>query len=87
MTTVTIDTHQPYEELSRRGFNKEQAEALVAVLKNLKVNNAELAEYKSDVRADFERLDRRILEAKFDILKWVLPLIMGLYGLILFKIS
>lgn len=43
-------------------------------------------EFRSTFKSDFERMERLIVEAKYDVLKWTVPLILGLYGLIIFKL-
>lgn len=44
------------------------------------------AMYDPDIQAEFERLRHTLRQFKADILTWIIPLILGLYGLLIFKL-
>ncbi len=72
MTTLTIDTYRISQKLLAKGYTKEQAEGFIDVIQDINLNEV-------STKGDIESL-------KSDILKWIIPLIFGLYGLIIFKI-
>lgn len=76
MAALTLDTYRIVTALKNRGFNEEQAQGVVEAIRAVELDAVAT---KSDVEIAVER-------AKNDILKWTIPLVLGLYGLIAFKL-
>ncbi len=76
MAALTLDTYRIVTALKSRGFNEEQAQGVVEAIRSVELDAVAT---KSDVEIAVER-------AKNDILKWMIPLVLGLYGLIAFKL-
>jgi len=88
---ATMDTLKPYEALTAAEMPDRQARALIAIVQELQ--EARLAEVatKADLRELEARMDSRfatleikladlegkIDRVKFDLLKWIIPLILG----------
>lgn len=75
-----FDTHKFVRKLKGAGFNEEQAEALIDAVCESQASadiatKADLREYESANRADFQKLDARLdtleqrFAAKFDVLR------------------
>ena len=73
MSAITFDTYKIIKHLQEKGFSREQAEGLVEALQEVDVS--QLA------------TKRDLLELRYDLLKWLVPLLLGLYGLIIVKIG
>ncbi len=73
MTAVTFDTYKIVQKLQSKGYSREQAEAFVEAIQE--INFADLATKKD------------LLELKFELLKWVVPLILGLYAVLFFRMG
>ena len=90
MTTLTIDTYRVLQKLQSKGYSKEQAEGFVEVIQDISLDEistkSDISALKTDISAIDNKLHTISVEIKYDILKWVIPLIFGLYGLIIFKI-
>jgi len=85
----TVDTLKAYETLTAAKMPDEQARALVSIVHDLQ--EARMAEVatKSDLRETESRLEAKIEGVKFDLLKWVIPILLGQLGLtvaILFRL-
>lgn len=80
MATIAIklDTQKLTKRLKEAGFKASQAEAVVEVLRE----NGDATEEALGILATKSDL----VEVKYDILKWTIPLILGLYALIIFKL-
>lgn len=70
MATISIDTHSAYERLTASGFPKQQAEAVVETLKEATLSNVA-------TREDVQKLENQILHAKVELLRWLVPLLIG----------
>ena len=70
MATLTFDTYEFIKQLMRSGIPKEQAEAHVSALTNISLSHMST---KEDVR----QLELRISELKYEILKWIIPLLLA----------
>ncbi len=95
MVAITIDTLKFSNRLKAQGFSEQQASAIIEAVQEsdtivLQHCEKRQSEYRSEFKADFERLEALIrsgaTETKYEILKWTVPLIMGLYGLLIFKL-
>lgn len=89
MATVTFDTHAAIEYLIKKGVKKEQAEAFVKITReayDLNVTNLVTKDYlDAKLNATESKLDAKLNEVKFDILKWILPFLVGIILTIFFK--
>ena len=83
--TITIDTYQFVNNLTEAGFSKEQAEAVLDEITKINFQNVASKDDISRLDKRIGKLEIEIHKIKFDIIKWVVPLILGLYGLIIFK--
>jgi len=79
MSTLAIDTYRAIQTLQSRGYSKDQAEGMVEILKQVDVS--ELA-----TKGDIKDVLLRIETSKNDILRWVVPLILGLYAVLFFRL-
>lgn len=70
MATISIDTHSAFKRLTESGFPKPQAEAVVETLKDATLENVAS-------KKDIQDLKDEILQAKVDIFKWAVPLLIG----------
>ncbi|WP_029011001.1 hypothetical protein [Azospirillum halopraeferens] len=84
MTTIPFDTLKLAERLQAGGFTPEQARTAASALAEA-MTGAELPT-KSDLSAMEARLDGRIAtsiaDAKSDLLRWMVPLLLGQAALI-----
>ena len=100
---ITVDTHHVMKTLEAHGYAADQAEGFVRVIQELNLDRFATRDdiYDRFTRLD-RRLDERFtaldeslnhrlkgLETgvKYDVLKWVVPLILGLYGLVIFNMG
>lgn len=95
MTAITFDS---YKVVTDKGFTKDQSEAVVQVLREVRLDPevtrqemdavdggiAQIQQSLAKLDGKFDAVENRI---KYDILKWMIPLFMGLYGLIVFKLG
>lgn len=106
MAAITMDTLKLSTKLKSKGFSEVQAHGVVEAVQegaNYTLAAAkEKTEHKLEVfhstfKHDFERMEALIrstaTDTKYEILKWIIPLILGIYamvlgmyGLVLFKL-
>lgn len=46
----------------------------------------EMKDQGQEIRQEIQSLKTSILEVRYDILKWMIPLMFGIYGLVIFKL-
>jgi len=97
--TITIDTYNFVHNLMASGFSEAQAKCVLDEIQKIHLHNVaskdDIAEVKTEianVKTEISGLKMEIMVVKseittrfFDVMKWVIPLILGLYGLIIFK--
>ncbi|MSO14466.1 hypothetical protein [Rickettsiales endosymbiont of Trichoplax sp. H2] len=88
----TFDTHKYIKSLQETGFNEQQAEMLVKSLlesRDFDLSILATREQVSDVKKEIAQLDtklsKEISTAKYDILKWIVPMFIALLIAIFFK--
>jgi len=85
--TITIDTHSFIQNLMAAGFKKAQAqaEAVMEEIQKITLLNVATKSDIAEVKKEISDLRIEMSNLRYEILKWVVPLILGLYGLIIFK--
>ena len=87
MTTITFDTHQFIKTLQDAGFDQPQAEAVASAFKDAS-SQAELATQsdidlvRRDIRESELRLETKISDIKYDLVKWIAGMILAQAGLV-----
>jgi len=83
-----VDTLKAYETLTQANMPDEQARAVLAVVKTVQEAGSEnlltQTEFKEEVaslRLDMQSLRTEIFRVKFDLLKWIIPILLGQIGL------
>lgn len=91
MTAITFDTYKVINLLTDKGFTKDQSEAVVRVFQEVKVEDVvskeEFLSVRDEVRTMRAELSQKITEFRLEAFKWFIPLFLGLYGLIVFKLG
>jgi hypothetical protein len=72
---TTLDTLQIAKRLEAAGLETRVAETLAEVLHEREQASAERLATKADLDRLEIKLEGRIAEAKFDLLKWIVPLL------------
>lgn len=80
MTTSTFDTHRFIRKLEEAGFNTKQAEAVADLFREAS-GEADLAT-RQDLRELELRLDAKINDIKFDLVKWIAGMLLAQAGLV-----
>jgi len=73
MATITFDTQELVNELENSGFTRQQSETVVTVLKRAQgelINKADLRELEL-------RLDSKISDIKYDLIKWIAGMLLA----------
>ena len=78
MTSLAFDTYRAIQTLQARGYTKDQAEGMVEVIRQIDIDD--LA-----TKGDIKDVLLKIESSKTDVLRWVVPLVLGLYGIFLIK--
>jgi hypothetical protein len=87
MTTITFDTHQFIRTLQDAGFEQPQAEAVASAFKAAS-SQAEIATQQDievlrrDIRESELRLDARISDIKYDLIKWIAGMLLAQVGIV-----
>lgn len=85
----TFDTHAAIKTLIQEGVKEKQAEAFVKVIQESKDNNAatkaDLNEFEQRLRAEISTLRIEVANVKYDLIKWILPFLIGIIAAIFFK--
>lgn len=80
MAAVTFDTHKFVRKLKEAGFEEKQAEAVSDAFKDA-TGEADLAT-KQDLRELELRLESKISDIKFDLVKWIAGMLLAQAGLV-----
>jgi len=80
MTTVTFDTHKFVKTLLDAGFEPKQAEAVSKAV--LDIHNEAEVTTKQDLRELELRLDAKISDIKYDLVKWIAGMMLAQAGVI-----
>jgi len=80
MATITFDTYKFISTLIEAGFDTKQAEAVSRAFKEAS-GEAELAT-KQDLRELELRLEAKINDIKFDLVKWIAGMLLAQAGLV-----
>lgn len=100
---IAMDTLKAYEALTAADMPEKQAKAMVAIVQELQearlanvatkedivAVRSEIREVRSELREMESRLEARIERIKFDLLKWLIPFLLGQLALtitVLFKL-
>jgi hypothetical protein len=87
MATITFDTHKFIRKLESGGFTAEQAEAVADAFKDAS-SEAELATkrdmelLRQDQRELELRIEAKINDIKFDMVKWIAGMLLAQAGLV-----
>lgn len=87
MATLTFDTHQFIKTLQDAGFEQPQAEAVVSAFKAAS-HQAEIATQEDiglvrrDLREVELRLEAKISDIKYDLVKWIAGMLLAQAGLV-----
>lgn len=88
----TVDTLKAYETLTAADMPEKQAKAMVAIVQELQEARLTDIATKEDIaaiRSEMQGLRTEIYRVKFDLLKWIIPILLGQLGLtvaILFRL-
>lgn len=74
MATLTFDTYQFIHHLTNSGMEEVQAKAIAEGLQKVDLNHVA-------TRQDVDALKLQIQTIKIDILKWMIPMMLGQIGL------
>ena len=77
MSTITFDTLKFTKTLERAGVPAAQAEAIAEAFKDAS-GEAEVA-----TKRDVERIEGKLAEMKFDLLKWIVGLALAQFGVLI----
>lgn len=77
MSAITFDTLKFTKTLEKAGVPVAQAEAIAEAFKDAS-GEAEVA-----TKRDIEKLEGKIAEMKFDLLKWIVGLAMAQFGILI----
>ena len=82
MTAATLDTLQISKRLKSAGFNDDQAETVTSILSETRESNLANLATKQDLELLRRDLTQAIADAKADVFKWLVPLLVGQAALI-----
>jgi hypothetical protein len=74
---ATVDTLKAYEILLSAKLPEEQAKAILEVVKTAQETGVDHLVTKSEFKEEMANLKTEIYRIKFDLLKWLIPLIIG----------
>lgn len=77
MSTITFDTLKFTKTLEKSGLPAAQAEAIAEAFKETN------SETEVATKRDVERLEGKITEMKFDLLKWIVGLALAQFGVLI----
>lgn len=86
MTTTTFDTLAYAKRFKSAGFSDQQAEEVVAALRDVRDARMEEMATKKDIKGlevDIKDLEVKIAEAKTETIKWMVGLLLAQTGLII----
>ena len=87
MTTLTFDTHEFIRTLQDAGFEQSQAEAVANAFKNASsqaeiVTKPDIELLRRDMRESELRLEAKISDIKYDLVKWIAGMLLAQAGLV-----
>lgn len=95
MTTITFDTHEFFNELKNAGFSEQQAEVITKLQKAAVASTLEQSRIDYDLdnlvtnqtmNTQFRelelRLDAKISDIKYDMVKWIAGMMLAQAGVI-----
>jgi uncharacterized protein (UPF0335 family) len=95
MTTITFDTHEFFNELKSAGFSEQQAEVITKLQKAAVASTLEQSRIDYDLdnlvtnqamNTQFRelelRLDAKISDIKYDMVKWIAGMMLAQAGVI-----
>lgn len=74
---ATVDTLKAYEILLSAKLPEEQAKAILEVVKTAHETEVDHLVTKSEFKEEMANLKTEIYRIKFDLLNWLIPLIIG----------
>lgn len=95
---VTFDTHAHIKNLIARGFDEQQAEGIIQSLLESRdydlsqlATREQVALLEKTVQERFDRIEKEfknelkaeIASVKYDILKWIIPMFVGIVGMMI----
>ena len=79
----TFDTHKYIKSLQESGFNEKQAEMLIKSLLesrdfdlSILATREQVAKLDGKIDKVESNLEKKIIEVKYDILKWIIPIML-----------
>jgi hypothetical protein len=92
MTVITFDTHNAIKRLIQVGYKEVQAEAFIKIMQESReldfsnlVTKSDLKAEISEVRAEISAVRAEIAALKFELLKWLIPFLLGIILAIFLK--
>lgn len=87
MTTLTFDTHQFIRTLQDAGFEQPQAEIVANAFKEASsqaeiVTKSDIDLVRRDMRESELRLEAKISDIKYDLVKWIAGMLLAQAGLV-----
>lgn len=87
MAAITFDTHQFIRTLQDAGFEQTQAEAVANAFKAASVQaeiatQADIDLVRRDIRESELRLEAKISDIKYDLVKWIAGMLLAQAGLV-----
>ncbi|MDO9424887.1 MAG: DUF1640 domain-containing protein [Methylobacter sp.] len=87
MTTLTFDTHQFIRTLQDAGFEQPQAEAVANAFKAATgqsdlATQSDIDLVRRDIRESELRLETKISDIKYDLVKWIAGMLLAQAGLV-----
>ena len=87
MTTLTFDTHQFIKTLQDAGFEQPQDEAVATAFKDASsqaeiVTKSDIDLVRRDLRESELRLEAKISDIKYDLVKWIAGMLLAQAGLV-----
>lgn len=81
MAILSIDTHAFVKKLTSTGIPEKQAEAFADALAKINLEDVatrgDWAELRDQLQREIQQLRLNIGEMKFEILKWIIPLLLA----------
>jgi hypothetical protein len=87
MTTITFDTHEFIKTLQDAGFEAKQAEAVSTAFKQASgesdlATGQDIDDLRRDMRELEIRLESKISDVKYDLVKWIAGMLLAQAGLV-----
>ena len=82
MTTITFDMLDMVDRLKTAGFDQKQAEAVVRVITEAQNTLVSTSTLDSRLKETELRLEAKINEVKYDMVKWIAGMLLAQAGLV-----